>query len=101
VSGYRVLVDDNFHYMSVDERYELRTYSTLKEAIAACKRVVDDDLEEWAKRNLSAKELYELYVCFGEDPFIVTVNPSDGPAHFSAWDYAKERCGVLAASNDQ
>ena len=43
MSRYKVMVDDNFHYME-DDRYELGTFSTIEEAIAACKRIVDDDL---------------------------------------------------------
>jgi hypothetical protein len=44
VSRYKVMVDDNFHCMEEDERYGLATFSTIEEAIAACKRIVDDDL---------------------------------------------------------
>lgn len=90
------MVNDNFHYMDKDERYALGTFSTIEEAIVACKRIVDVDLEEWAKRKITARELYELYIHFGEDPFIVPVDPHDAPSGFSAWDYAKERCLVLA-----
>ncbi len=97
VSRYKVIVNDNFHYMDEDERYELGTFSTLEEAVAACKQIVDADLTGWAERNITADELYNLYVSFGEDPFIVTLDPKDEQATFSAWDYAKERSQVLAA----
>ena len=62
------------------------------------KRVVDDDLEEWAKRKITAKELCELYVHFGEDPFIVPLDQRCEPPEFSAWNYAKERSQSLAAA---
>jgi len=39
---YTVLVNDNFHYMDESERYELGSFETLDEAIAACKKVVDE-----------------------------------------------------------
>jgi len=90
-SGYKVFVDDNFHHMDPTERYELGAFPTLEEAIAACKRIVDECLQQWAERDITAKELYELYVMFGEDPFIV---PGNGG--FSAWDYARERSQALA-----
>jgi hypothetical protein len=64
---------------------------TLEEAVAACKRMVDEDLEQWADRDITAEELYRLYVGFGDDPFVV---PNDGG--FSAWDYAKQRSQTLA-----
>jgi hypothetical protein len=39
------MVDDNFHYMDQDERYEHGIFSTVDEAIAACKAIVDADLK--------------------------------------------------------
>jgi hypothetical protein len=42
------MVDDNFHYMDDEDRYELGIFSTIEEAIAACKRIVDADLTELA-----------------------------------------------------
>jgi hypothetical protein len=41
--------------------------------------------------------LYEQYEGFGDDPFVVPVDPNDAPVAFSAWGYAKERCKVLSA----
>ena len=35
---------------------------------------------------MTAKELYDRYITFGEDPFIIPANKEDS---FSAWDYAK------------
>jgi hypothetical protein len=97
VSRYKVMVDDNFHYMEEDERYELATFSTIEEAIAARKRIVDDDLSELAKgKNYTPDHLYEHYVSFGSDPFIVALDPKDDRPCFSAWDYAKERSQVLS-----
>jgi hypothetical protein len=97
VSRYKVMVDDNFHYMEEDERYELATFSTIEEAIAARKRIVDDDLSELAKgKNYTPDDLYEHYVSFGSDPFIVALDPKDDRPCFSAWDYAKERSQVLS-----
>jgi hypothetical protein len=92
VSRYKVMMDDNFHYMEEDERYELGTFSTIEEAIAACKRILDDDLSALAKgKNYTPEELYEHYVSFGSDPFIVALDPKEDRPSFSAWDYAKER----------
>ena len=90
MSGYTVFVDDNFHYMDPDERYTLGVFATYEEAVAACRRIVDNDLEDWAKRDITAKELFNLYVMFGDDPFI---KPDGG---FSGRDYARERSQALA-----
>jgi len=91
---FRVLVDDNFHYQDESERYELGTFATLDEAVAACRRIVDEDLAAQLKPGMTAEELYRLYTMFDRDPFIVV--PGGEPAvQFSAWDYARKRCDEL------
>ena len=42
--------------------------------------------------GITAEKLYEVYVMFGEDPFIMGPGPG---AEFSAWDYAKQRCAEI------
>ena len=51
------------------------------------------------KPGMTAAELYDMYTSFGDDPFIVRIDPND-PIHFSAWDYAKERSNDLTASHE-
>ena len=91
MSRYKVMVDDNFHYMNEDERYEHGIYPTAEEAIAECKRIVDADIQDFHEQGHKGADLYEFYVCFGEDPFIVAVDEADKTVDFSAWDYAKDR----------
>ena len=86
---YKVLVDDNFHYMDEDETYTYGEFETLSEAVNAAKRIVDSSLSEQYKPGMNADELYDLYKNFGEDPYIA---PGFHHDIFSAWDYAKERC---------
>lgn len=94
VSQYKVMVDDNFHYMEEDERRELGTFATLEEALAACRTLVDRWLADNHKPGMTGAELYSLYASFGEDPFILS--GEGGPeCSFSAWDYAKERAEAL------
>jgi hypothetical protein len=101
VSRYKVMVDDNFHYMDQDERYELGTFSTIEEAVAACKQLVDEDLRALAEgKNCTPEELYDYYVSFGSDPFVVALDSQDARLSFFAWDYAKERSLVLATRED-
>ncbi|WP_334380406.1 hypothetical protein [Bradyrhizobium sp. AZCC 1577] len=90
-------MDDNFHHANEDERYEHGVFSTAEEAIAACKRIVDEDLNNSYKPGMTEKELYEIYTMFGDDPFVVSLDGADNAARFSAWDYAKERCAVLTS----
>jgi hypothetical protein len=97
VSRYKVMVDDNFHFMDEDERYEHGVFATAEEAVAACKHIVDTDLNELMKPGMTASELYDAYTQFGRDPFIVCVKPDDERVRFSAWDYAEERSGGVAS----
>jgi hypothetical protein len=36
--GYRVIVDDNFHFMDKDERWSLGDFATYDEALEAAKK---------------------------------------------------------------
>jgi hypothetical protein len=96
--SFRVLVDDNYHYMDTTERWTLGEYATYAEALAACKRLVDQCLEEGYTPGKTAEALYGYYTMFGDDPFIVEISGSPGTsAGFSAWDYAKARCEELCS----
>ena len=98
MAGYKVLVDDNFHYQDESKRAEHGVFATADEALAVCKQIVDDFLRKEHKPGMGAAELYGRYTDFGEDPFIRPVDPKDPPVTFSAWTYAKERSEVLAAT---
>ena len=87
---YTVLVDDNFHYMDARHRWTLGVFDTLDEALAACRRIVDEDLANLHEPGMSGQELFERYCMFGEDPFVF-----DPGVEFSAWDYAREQAEAL------
>lgn len=91
---YKVLVDDNFHYMDETERYQLAEFPTAESAIAAAQRIVDDYLSSAYQPGMTAEELYTSYTSFGEDPFIVSPGEK---VEFSAWTYAKRRCTEICA----
>lgn len=95
---YVVMVDDNFHYMDEDERYKHGEFADADVAIEHCRQIVDEYLASAYKPGMSAIELWDSYVSFGEDPFVVCV---DAPqVRFSAWEYAKERCRLLCSGQD-
>ena len=96
--NYRVLINDNAHYMDESERADHGVFCDADGAIAACKEIVDDELNTMWKPGTTAKELYELYVAFWPDPFVMSLNPNDPGAEFSAWTYAKKRCKDLVSS---
>jgi hypothetical protein len=93
---YKVMIDDNFHYMDEDERTEYRTFDTLEEALAACRAITEKSVRHVAEPGMSADALYEKYQHFGSDPFIIVMDGKDDRAKFSAWDYAKEYSRIVA-----
>ena len=96
---YRILVDDNFHYQDPTERREHGTYDTAEEALEACRGLVDRSLRNEYRSGMSAEDLYDRYVSFGDDPFILVVDGEDDGAAFSAWSYAKERCRAICGGS--
>jgi hypothetical protein len=86
---FTVIVNENSHYMDESESYTLGEFETAEEALAACKRMVDQDLAELHTAGMPAEDLYRQYTTFGRDPQIV---PDGG---FSAWDYAKARSAAI------
>ncbi len=89
---YTVYVDDNFHYMDESERYKLGDFESCEAAVAACKKIVDDFLDQGYTSGMRFAELYGGYTMFGEDPFIVS---DDARCRFSAWSYARQRSREL------
>ena len=85
---YKVFIDDNYHYMDESHRYKLGKFDTLEEAIEACKKVVDEYLNDAYQPGMTSDELLTSYVLYGEDPFIVG---AEKKVPFSARDYARER----------
>ena len=79
---FTVFVDDNFHFMDEGERYSVGNFSTLEEAVAYCRKIVDDYFESVYRNEMTAEQLVDSYATFGEDPFVPE-------SRFSAMDYAK------------
>ena len=85
---YRVLVDENFHFMDEDERYESGRYPTLELAEAHCREILDLDLSGMLRPDMSAQDLFECWMQFGDDPWI------EGGT-FSAVDYVRDQAEAL------
>ena len=58
----RVLMNENARYMDESERSDHGVFANADEAIAACKAMVDDELNTMWKPGTTANELYELYI---------------------------------------
>ncbi|MFM0192129.1 hypothetical protein PQQ65_03475 [Paraburkholderia strydomiana] len=89
-----MFVDDNGHYSDAEYRSGPRVFETADAALAEARWIVDKCLDELHERGMTARALFERYMHFGEDPWLV---PWDGgpTVPFSAWDYAKERCSAV------
>ena len=96
--NYKVIINDNAHYMDENERVNHGVFASADMAIAACKEIVDGELNTMRQPGTTAKELYRLYIAFGPDLFVVPLNPKDPEVNFSAWTYAKRQCKNLASS---
>jgi hypothetical protein len=79
---YLVMVDDNSNYVRQSERTSGGEFQTLETTIAACRKIVDDDLDHLSKPGMAAEALYNLYTSFGDDPFVIV--PPGEPASTSA-----------------
>ena len=94
--GYRVMVDDNFHFMDEEERHchgELRATAEALE----CGEGDGGGLGRGIGDG-GGKALPRLYMAFGDDPFIVAFGGAEEPGEkFSAWDYAKICAEKIAA----
>ena len=87
---YTVMVDDNFHYMDEEHRYKNREFSTYEKAVAACKKIVDEELRDMLKQGVKLEELSAKWALYGDDPYIV-----GGSERFSARDYVAEKIQEL------
>ena len=95
--SYTVFVDDNYHYMDESERYQLGVYTTVEEAVSACKKIVDDFLQSAHMPGMTSDQLLTQYIMFGEDPWI-SPKPEGG---FNARDYARGRCSEHCRAEDE
>lgn len=91
---YRVIVRDHFHYMDEDETYVDGEYDTIDEALKVSQKIIDDYLVSRLDQGFSAKELYDDYMMFGEDPSIEGV-------FWSASGYAQTKAEELVSTTTQ
>jgi len=93
--SYKVKVADNYDYM--DSSYTAGIYSTLEAAVEACKRIVDQCLNNAYKPGMSAAALNQSYQMFGDDPYIL----GGRNVPFSAWKYAEQRCQQICGNETE
>jgi hypothetical protein len=82
--------------MDEGERIDHGVFDSIDDAVAACKKIIDDDLNAMCRSNKTAAELYSCYTLFGASPFAVPVDHDGQPVGFSALTYAKKRSRDLS-----
>ncbi len=92
--GYIVYLEDDFWFWDDPELLMSGKviYETYEEALKECQRVINDFLIESYKPAMTADELYNNYLKFGDEPYI---RPGEKNNQFSASEYAKERCAEI------
>lgn len=90
---YRVVVDELSHYRDESARSDGETYNNRMEAEEACRQIVKNSLPGTVD-GMSRRERenrFQSYMMFGDDPFIVTDDPT---CRFSASSYARSLCRI-------
>lgn len=87
-NGYRVMVDDNFHYMDESYRECVGTFENYEDALELANKIT---LESVISNELStAAETFQKYKDFGKDPFIRPFGDAPPPEeNYSAWTTAE------------
>ncbi|MSU76383.1 hypothetical protein EXS54_02865 [Patescibacteria group bacterium] len=100
---YKVIVDDNFHFMKEEERYTSGSFATYPEALDHCKEIVDRSVVAEYAPGMTAEQLNDQYKRYGEDPWIDggsdDIRKTDGYELFSAWKYAEQRCKEIVGQS--
>ena len=71
-------------FMDENERLFHGEFTSPTQAILACQKIVDANVESITEDETDPDKAYESYVCFGDDPWIQGID-------FSAFEYAKLR----------
>ncbi len=90
---YQVRVGDNFHMFDESHVGTHSTFETVRAAVEACERIVDEFLTSAYKPGITPDELLRTYAMFGASPFVLAADKSS--VAFSAWDYAAKRSDAI------
>lgn len=88
---YTVVVDDNFHAMDPEERYDAGVFPSAESATRHARSIIDTFLQNQFVQTMDANELYHLFCVYGE---CSKIQPECG---FSPFAYARIRCNELCA----
>jgi hypothetical protein len=72
---FTVFMDDNGKFMDEDARYRAGVFPDYADAVAFCRKVVDEFLVGAYEPGMDAAALYQAYAFFGDDPWIMPPRP--------------------------
>ncbi|MBI4024498.1 MAG: hypothetical protein HY360_05920 [Verrucomicrobia bacterium] len=96
--AYTVLVADNYRIPDESALLGESKFSSLEEAKAACRQIVDECLEKYHKPGMTSEDLLGYYCSGGEHPWIAG---EPAGSRFDAREYARERCLEICREEDK
>lgn len=94
---FTVVLEEVASCMGGDEREVDGAYATYEEALARCRALVDQKLQELARKCRSVQDLWQKFQTSGVEPFI---DPPGEPP-FIAAEYAQSQCRSVLESARQ
>ena len=92
--GYRVMIDDNFHYMDESYRECAGTFQHYEDALEVARKITFESVVE--NQSVTAAETLKNYKGFGDDPFIQPFGGAPRPEeNYSAWTTAEMLSKVI------
>lgn len=104
---FKVRIHDLHHFADPEYEYSAGTFDTLEEAVAECKKIIEEQLPKAYKEGMTPQKLYSDFIHWGEEPYIVAPGYIWGPddPDINAIAYFKERaceiCGAPPGSLDK
>lgn len=92
--SYIVYIADHFHYQDTDHHLKHGEYAVGEEAVQVAQAIVVASLQSLKKPGQTSNELMQMYLTFGDDPFIIPA-PGMQPVAFSALQFAKDYAARL------
>ncbi len=93
---FTVYIDDVFNLYDTDCRRKHGEYQTYEEAVGACKKLIDDFIEDHAKNG--EDELHRCHYFWGKDPW---VSPEPPGKHFSSSQYFQDEATRIFGKGKQ
>ena len=86
IKKFYVYIDDNARYMMDNTCTNYGVYDSYKDALAACRFLVEDSVQELCNYDYTEEENFTLYLIYGITPWF---DPKGEGKAFNAREYAR------------